>query len=331
MRDSVAPGPARIPDAPKLWDRSPLLSFLCREFGRTSFGRLLDAIRREASASKSVSMEQYVHAVALAGKRSRRFGADTLLDYAANIADLSRQLRMTSDHGRLWMPHQYLALLFVERYFDRYFKDASEFCRDLNLWKRAPEWYGLPDYRDEELRAFVIQSAAGSGKTPLMYANILQYRHYLQRARGRLNNILLLTPSDEVSEHHEREARTNRLRARRFHREALPDPYRIVDTLILHQFATEEVTVDMFGDHDLVVVDEGHTGRWGRRWTQWRAGLMCRGAFIIEFGHGYGPEFWGTETLRQEYSKNLLFHYSFRDFHADGYGKKFTNSGLPLR
>ena len=67
----------------------------------------------------------------------------------------------------------------------------------------------IPEYTPDELRILAYQSATSSGKTLLMHAHIRQYRHYLDRAGGRLNNIVLLTPNKQMSEQHEREFRAS--------------------------------------------------------------------------------------------------------------------------
>ena len=63
----------------------------------------------------------------------------------------------------------------------------------------------MPEYTPHDLRVLAFQSATGSGKTLLMHAHILQYQHYLNRAGGRLNNVVLLTPNEQMSAQHERE------------------------------------------------------------------------------------------------------------------------------
>ena len=77
----------------------------------------------------------------------------------------------------------------------------------------------MPDYEPDDLRTLAFQSATGSGKTLLMHAHILQYRHYLRRAGGRLNNVVLVTPNEQMSAQHERELRESGLAARLFIRE----------------------------------------------------------------------------------------------------------------
>ena len=110
-------------------------------------------------------------------------------EYDANIAALSRRLRMAGEngrageHGRAWKPHQYLALLFTEHYLNRYFDDPERLCADLNEAKRQNSMTKMmPDYTPDDLRTVAFQSATGSGKTLIMHAHILQYRHWLGRA-----------------------------------------------------------------------------------------------------------------------------------------------------
>ena len=72
----------------------------------------------------------------------------------------------------------------------------------------------MPDYDPEDLRTVAFQSATGSGKTLLMHAHILQFQHYLHRSGGLLNNIVLLTPNEQMSLQHEQELQASGLQAR---------------------------------------------------------------------------------------------------------------------
>lgn len=121
--------------------------------------------------------------------------ADELAEYDANVTAHSHKLRMTAEQGRVWKPYQYLALLFTEHYLHRYFRDPEALCADLNRARAAHRLTrDMPEYTPDDLRTIAFQSATGSGKTLLMHAHILQYRHYLAASGGRLNNVVLLTP-----------------------------------------------------------------------------------------------------------------------------------------
>ena len=317
----------------ELRQASALLAFLPGEFGFREIGEMFDALRSAAGDDPGRdALVAYAEVLNGEGRRRGRAGLGELRDYHANIAALSEELRMTPDHGRTWKPHQYLALLFVERFLDRYFDDAEAFCRDLNHSLLERRWSGFPKYREEDLRVFAVQSATGSGKTLLMHANIRQYRHYLRRAGGRLNNIVLLTPNEQMSAQHEREMNASGVRARRFDPRAPGDLFHPVEILDINKLAEKKgvkrVAVSEFGDDNLVLVDEGHLGASGKIWRQRRAEL-ARGGFSIEYSATFNQVARKDDDLWRAYSRSLLFDYGYRQFHADGYGKDYTISNLP--
>ena len=64
-----------------------------------------------------------------------------------------------------------------------------------------------------------------------MHAHLLQYRHWLRQAGGRLNNVILLTPNEQMSAQHERELRESDLHARIFSSDAGPDLFPTVEII----------------------------------------------------------------------------------------------------
>ena len=254
-------------------------------------------------------------------------------EYDANIAALSVRLGMTGEHGRTWKPHQYLALLFTEHYLNRYFADLESLRTDLNEAKRQhPQTKWMPDYTPGDLRTIAFQSATGSGKTLIMHAHLLQYRHWLRQAGGRLNNVILLTPNEQMSVQHERELRESGLHARIFSSDAGPDLFPTVEIIDLNKLAerkgVKRVAVRDFGENNLVLVDEGHLGASGNVWRERRAEL-ARGGFAFEYSATFNQIAGRDETLRDAYGKCLLFDYPYRRFHEDGYGKDYDISNLP--
>ena len=205
---------------PSLQNRLVLHQFVCREFGygdlETMLGRLREAPVDPASGEHNYAAVLSVYLTGGAGVTP-----DLLSKYATNIAAHSERLRMTGEHGRTWKPHQYVALLFTEHYLNRYFADPAALCADLDRHRERDRLTSaMPKYRPDDLRTIAFQSATGSGKTLLMHANILQYRHYLDLAGGRLNNVVLVTPNEQMSLQHEREMRESGLHARLFSRDA---------------------------------------------------------------------------------------------------------------
>ena len=259
--------------------------------------------------------------------------SDRLSAYDANIVTHSRKLRMTAEHGRGWKPYQYLALLFTEHYLNRYFGDPDGLSADLNAAKAKDRLISaMPDYEPDDLRTLAFQSATGSGKTFLMHAHILQFRHYLDRSGGRLNNIVLLTPNEQMSAQHERDLQASGLQARLFSAEAGAELFSHVEIIDLNKLAEKKgvkrVAVQDFGDNNLVLVDEGHLGASGKVWRERRKELS-RGGFTFEYSATFNQVVGKNVELLNAYGKCLVFDYAYRQFHDDGYGKDYAISNLP--
>ena len=317
----------------RLQSRLALHRFVCREFGYDDMDAMLERLHYAQGELISEGASDYAQALSPHPTRAR-VTADQFAEYDANIAAHSRQLRMTEEHGRTWKPHQYLALLFTEHYLHRYFDDPDALCADLNHAKASHRPTArMPDYTVEDLHILAFQSATGSGKTLLMHAHILQYRYYLDRAGKRLNNIVLVTPNEQMSMQHEREMRESGLRARLFSSEAGPDLFTSVEIIDLNKLAEKKgvkrVAVADFGDDNLVLVDEGHLGASGKKWRERRQELAS-GGFAFEYSATFNQiARKDNNSLMNTYGKCLLFDYTYRQFHADGYGKDYAILNLP--
>ena len=328
------PQPRPRKNTPSLQNRLVLHRFVCREFGYEDMGIMLERLADAAPDPAANGENEYAQALYLNPARAA-ITPDQLAQYDANIAAHSRRLRITADHGRTWKPHQYLALLFTEHYLHRYFYDPEALCTDLNAAKsKHPLTASLPDYEPDDLRTLAFQSATGSGKTLLMHAHVLQYRHYLNEAGGRLNNIVLVTPNEQMSVQHEREMRASGLPARLFSSEGggeLFDEVKIIDlNKLAEKKGVKRVAVSHFGGDNLVLVDEGHLGASGKVWREHR-GELSRGGFTFEYSATFNqiPNKSGNSDLLNAYGKCLLFDYSYARFHKDGYGKDYAILNLP--
>ena len=317
-----------------LQNRLALHRFTCREFGYENLRDMLDRLRDVPAQFTANGESEYARALYVNPNLSK-VSPQQLTEYDANIAALSRRLRMTREDDRVWKSYQYLALLFTEHYLDRYFDDPEELCSDLNLFKNGDRQVAmLPEYKPDDLRTIAFQSATGSGKTLLMHAHILQFRHYLNRSGGRLKNIVLLTPNEQMSEQHERELHASGLRARLFSAETGADLFWHVEIIDLNKLAEKKgvkrVAVQDFGDDNLVLVDEGHLGASGKVWRERRKELSS-GGFTFEYSATFNQVVSKKDKdLLDTYGKCLLFDYSYRQFHEDGYGKDYAISNLPL-
>ena len=317
-----------------LQNRLVLHRFVCLEFGYDDMDEMLGRLRHARGELAAGGESDYAQASSPSPARAR-VTPDRFAAYDANIIAHSRRLRMTGEYGRTWKPHQYLALLFTEHYLRRYFDDPEALRADLNAAKARHRPTALmPDYEPDDLRTLAFQSATGSGKTLLMHAHILQYRHHLSRAGGRLNNVVLVTPNEQMSAQHERELRDSGLHARRFASEAGTDLFAPVEIIDLNKLAEKKgvkrVAVADFGDDNLVLVDEGHLGASGKVWRERRKELS-RGGFTFEYSATFNQVVAGKkdQDLLHAYGKCLLFDYAYRRFYADGYGKDYAILNLP--
>ena len=315
-----------------LQDILVLHHFICREFGYDDMDAMLDRLRDVPPTFTTSGESEYAQALYLHPERTR-ISPETLAEYDANITAHSRRLRMTTEHGRGWKPHQYLALLFTEHYLYRYFVDLDALCADLNEAKASNRaTRNMSDYAINDLRTVALQSATGSGKTLIMHASILQYRHWLNRSGQQLNNIILLTPNEQMSRQHNRDFRESRISARLFSNEAGPDLFAPVEIIDLNKLAEKKgikrVAVRDFGENNLVLVDEGHLGASGTVWRERREEL-ARGGFTFEYSATFNQITGNDGTLRKAYGKCLLFDYAYCEFYKDGYGKDYSISNLP--
>ncbi len=307
--------------------------FVCRAFGYDDMRAMLDLLRDVPPTVGAGGESAYARTLYTA---RATVGWDDFAQYDANITEHSRRLRMTGEHGRTWKPHQYLALLFTEHYLHHYFDDSETLRADLNRAKRNADGpiRSLPDYKPDDLRTIAFQSATGSGKTLIMHAHVLQYRHYLNRAGKKLNNVILLTPNEQMSAQHERELLESGLHARLFSSETGTDLFAPVEILDLNKLAEKKgvkrVAVGDFGESNLVLVDEGHLGASGKVWRERRMEL-ARGGFAFEYSATFNQVVARDKDkdLRNAYGKCLLFDYAYRQFHTDGYGKDYAILNLP--
>ena len=178
-----------------------------------NFEALAEHLRDEAlEGLDENNVHRFHHALTAQLFNLTQLPTELLLEYDQNIVRHTQRLnerRIT--HGEepvVWKYFQYLTLLFSEIYLDRYFSDPEALLKALNEQvavyntdKDEADRIVRFDDDDEawpQLNKLAFWMATGSGKTLLMHANILQYRHYLTRhgKRDELNRVLLLTPNE---------------------------------------------------------------------------------------------------------------------------------------
>ncbi|MDO7787876.1 DEAD/DEAH box helicase family protein [Desulforamulus aquiferis] len=261
---------------------------------------------------------------------------DLLLSYDQNIVRHTLTIRGKRERTVTWKYFQYLSLLFTEIYLDRFFRNPEKLLFDLNDWVEkfnagVAKADKISSHTLEDLRKLAFWNATGSGKTLLMHANILQYRHYLA-LHGRekeLSRIILLTPNEGLSIQHEAEFALSGLPAQVFTKDGA-GLYKgqYIEIIDIHKLKDEmgekTVAVEAFEGNNLVLVDEGHRGSSGEDWKAKRDKLCAEG-FSFEYSATFGQAMKAANKtlLTQEYAKCILFDYSYKYFYKDGYGKDY--------
>ena len=279
---------------------------------------------------------------------------DILLAYDGNIVRHWKRIteRRNADGNSLYPKYfQYLCLLFTEIYLDRYFRNPEKLLADINDYAKIFNagnasqqkdlgllfGSGLPNddqikpYKLQDLIKLAFWSATGSGKTLIMHINILQYQHY-QKLNGRkkdINRTLLLTPNEGLSLQHIDEFHLSNLDAELFEKDTpMKFGIQVIDIHKLRETSGDKtVSIDAFEGNNLVLVDEGHRGTSGAevgRWMQMR-NRLCENGFSFEYSATFGQAMKasGNKDLAHEYSKCILFNYSYKYFYGDGYGKEY--------
>ncbi len=237
---------------------------------------------------------------------------------------------------------QHLALLFTEIFLDRYFNHRAAFVAELNefVWQHnaalEPGDDPFPEFAPGDLTKLAYWMATGSGKTLLMHFNLRQFLHY---NREPLDNLLLVTPNEGLTEQHLEEMRLSGIPCERFlnFESGLGlggrDVVRVIEITKLveeKRGAGVSVPVEAFEGNNLIFVDEGHKGSGGQAWRGYRDALAQTG-FTFEYSATFGQALTAAraDDLCQEYGKAIVFDYSYRYFYDDGYGKDFRILNLP--
>jgi len=238
----------------------------------------------------------------LVGKQS--LDIDTLRRYDRNIVRHWLQIseaRNEKENSELNPKYfQYLSLLFTEYYLDHYFNHTDQMLAELNDTLAAyntdkNDSETLQPYVAEDLNKVAYWSATGSGKTLLMHVNILQYQYYIEQAdyTDKIEQIILLTPNDGLSQQHLEEFAISGIDAMIFNKYRSRDQFlNYVQIIDINKLADRDgdktVAAESLEGQNLVLIDEGHRGTSsGGVWMGYRDTLTKNG-FSFEYSATFG-------------------------------------------
>jgi len=275
---------------------------------------------------------------------------EQLLVYEMNIVHHTQTINAKRHRPVVWKYYQWLSLLFVEIYLDRYFSDRESLLASLNEYvdgfnNHWAEYAYMNYFNEDELNKLSLQNATGSGKTLLMHVNYLQYEHY-SKIYGRekdLSRVILISPNERLSEQHIAEFAESNIGASHSSKVGhdlftQAQGLSRVDILEITKLGDKEgpntIATRSLGDQNLLLVDEGHRGLSGTNaktdenaWYKNRA-MLCERGFAFEYSATFDQAVSGTGH-EDDYAKTVVFDYSYRWFYEDGFGKDYQILNLP--
>jgi len=319
----------------KLEQRLVLLAWLNGHFGY-EHNRDLLADMKEAAEGFDASGRSYVyHRIEARGEKVDIPLAD-LARYDDNVREHLHVMNSRRPEPITLRYFQHVAVLYTEIFLDWYFHRRGDMLRSLNRFveeRNASKSAADPKdakFSESDLKKLAFWMATGSGKTIIMHINYRQFLHYNNLP---LDNILLITPNEGLSEQHMMEMTASDIPCRRFdlNESGLMIARKNAILVIEITKLVEEkrgggvsVPVEAFEGNNLIFVDEGHKGSGGEAWRSFRDALGKTG-FTFEYSATFGQALTAArnDQLTAEYGKAIVFDYSYRYFHGDGYGKDF--------
>jgi hypothetical protein len=324
----------------KLEERLVLLAWLNDLFGFKSNRELLSDMKEAAEGFDASGRSFVYHRLIARGDRMKIADVD-LARYDENIRAHLRAMNARRPEPVTLRYFQYLAALYTEVFLDRYFHHRAEMLFSLSVFVAERNAKGLAGeqqdavFTEADLRKLAFWMATGSGKTLIMHINYRQFLHYNTQP---LDNILLITPNEGLSEQHLAELAASGIPARRFDLNesglglAAKDAVRVIEITKLveeKRGGGVSVPVEAFEGNNLILVDEGHKGSGGEAWRRFRDALGETGV-TFEYSATFGQALTAARNdhLTAEYGKAIAFDYSYRYFYGDGYGKNFRAMNL---
>ena len=238
---------------------------------------------------------------------------------------------------------QWLSLLVTELYLDYFFNRKLELLAELNgeVSKFNAAGTGLPaisPVAESGLNKVSYWMATGAGKTLLMHVNIRQYLHYAKKTPSK---IIVLTPNDGLTRQHLNELSQSGFCAAELREGELMtadvyavDAGKLISDVSSRNKGDKSLMAESFEGDNLVLVDEGHNGSSKSNGERRRVReQICRDGFSFEYSATFGQAVVkggkADNALRELYSKNILFDYSYKFFYEDNYGKEWNILNMP--
>ena len=321
----------------KLEQRMSLLAWLQSRMGYDSTSHLLNNVK-ETNEGFNSDGRSYIHAhLAARTVQMQELTVEDLERYDDNIREHLAAMNAGRSQPITLRYFQYLAVLCTEIFLDRYFNAPDALLGSLNdfvvgLNSKLPTSEQMDLFKRDDLKKLAFWMATGRGKTLLMHINYRQFLHY---NREPLDNILLITPGDDLSQQHLEEMEASGIPAVRLdlnQNDLFSNAPGVVKVIEISKVVMEKsdrgirIPVEVLEGNNLIFVDEGHKGT-SKEANAWRPvrDELGKSGFTFEYSATFGQALTAArnEALTTEYGKAIAFDYSYRHFYNDGYGKDF--------
>lgn len=325
--------------------------FILAQLGVHGFDALAENLKESHLEGRDENnISKYYHELLMRQHETDDLKRDQLLEYDQNIVSHTLRINEKRKDPIEWKYFQYLGLLFTEIYLDRFFSNRVKLLEDLNAFldrwndpldQSVPNESGVSftPFQFSDLNKLAFWNATGSGKTLLMHVNILQFEFYRKKYNGdKFNKVLLVTPNEGLSQQHYNEFKDSDIPANYFSKRSggafSGTEVEIIEiSKLKDEHGDKTVDVEAFERNNLVLIDEGHRGVAGEDWKRRRDYLSTEG-FAFEYSATFGQAVSAAKTstkksLVDEYSRNIIFDYSYYYFYRDGYGKDYHILNVP--
>ncbi len=324
-------------DYVKLEQRLVLAAWGCHMLGYSSNKAMLEDLREVDEGFGSTGHSPLAQRILSRGSKCLVKPED-LERYDANILSHLAYFNKHRTETLALRYFQHLSLLISELFLDKRFNHEKTLRKELNSFvnqrnsRRAAMDAQDPKFYEADLTKLAFWMATGSGKTILMHFHYRQFLHYNHEP---LDNILLVTPDEGLSQQHLENMEAAGIPCARFSLEdsgfeaATKNTVRVIEITKLveeKKGSGVSVPVEAFEGNNLIFVDEGHKGASSEagKWVGNRDKLAETG-FTFEYSATFGQAMTTArdDDMTQEYGKAILFDYSYKYFYGDGFGKDF--------
>ena len=321
----------------KLEQRLVLAGWVCEQFGYTTNKAMLENLRDVEEGYDSEGRSFLAQTILARGSKCLVPKSD-MERYDANVRGHLAYFNKHRKEPLMLRYFQHLSLVITELFLDRVFNHEKTLRRSLNDFvegrnaKRAVMEPHDPLFTHDDLTKLAFWMATGSGKTILMHFHYRQYLHYCPKP---LDNILLVTPDEGLSQQHLENMEAAGIPCARFSLEdsgletVKKNTVRVIEITKLveeKKGSGVSVPVEAFEGNNLIFVDEGHKGASSEagKWVGFRDKLAETG-FTFEYSATFGQAMTSArdDAMTQEYGRAILFDYSYKYFYGDGFGKDF--------